>query len=205
MRSRVVVRTFVASIGSLATSATVTADHGHDNMFPTPYTKQVCESGSFDNKNGFCRTDSRGLTAWFNDTLSADDRSGIRSSLDGSFDLTVLDVSYPSSPVFSGSGETDLIYGKGPIAQGFDGVTWCNAALSGSEECDQHYIRFSENVKTVSRALACHETGHGVGLTHGKAAYPMLENYDNSLGCMTDPREFSYLFSHNETIINNTY
>ena len=53
---------------------------------------------------------------------------------------------------------------------GTTGLTTCDSVLPWSS-CGQHTIRFSTvytNVATTSqrRALACHENGHAIGLTH---------------------------------------
>jgi hypothetical protein len=85
-------------------------------------------------------------------------------------------VYWTSSPSYSGSAETDVIYQVS--TSGFSGnvigQTWCNDAVS-STRCDQEYVRFRA-AGYVDRELACHETGHAVGLTHGPDATPAESN-----------------------------
>lgn len=60
---------------------------------------------------------------------------------------------------------------------------------------------------TVNRALACHETGHAVGLTHGNLASPITSNTNSDLGCMVTPLNTSLpnLGTSNVANINATY
>lgn len=71
-------------------------------------------------------------------------------------------------------------------------------------QCDQHYVAF--DVETVPRILACHETGHAVGLTHGRDANPEVSSSASSLSCMQDPLGTdAYIGSHNAAQVNSTY
>lgn len=63
--------------------------------------------------------------------------------------------------------------------------TWCNNAATVLK-CDQAYSAFRTN-SLITDGLACHETGHAVGLVHGSDASPRLSNTDPSLGCMMRP------------------
>ncbi|MFF7329070.1 hypothetical protein ACIQU5_03500 [Streptomyces sp. NPDC090306] len=99
---------------------------------------------------------------------------------------TDIAVSYPSSASYSGSSETDIVYQQsGSSMSGTTiGITWCDDAVS-STKCDQQYVRFRYD--SVDSELACHETGHALGLTHGAQASPKVGQTNSSLGCMETP------------------
>jgi hypothetical protein len=123
--------------------------------------------------------------------------------LNNSYATTDLSIAYPGSPVYSGPSETDIIYqATGSLPFGLNGVTWCEDAQSISK-CDQAYVRFLPD--TPSQGLACHETGHAVGLTHGRAASPRLDNDNPALGCLTDPVADIRLLDNNVDNIDATY
>lgn len=111
------------------------------------------------------------------------DKTNTRDALDY-YEATVLNPTYESAK-YSGTGETDIIYQKGNIVGEDDGTTWCDDAVTW-EVCDQHYVRFQSG-QTPTDGLACHETGHAVGLTHGYDASPRLSMTDPVLGCMKKP------------------
>lgn len=116
-------------------------------------------------------------------------------------------MSWVASPEYSGSAETDIIYQVS--TSGFSGntigQTWCDDAVTATR-CDQEYVRFRA-ATYVNRELACHETGHAVGLTHGADAYPSESNTASELGCMETPDYGNnpYIESHNVSEINATY
>jgi hypothetical protein len=60
---------------------------------------------------------------------------------------------------------------------------------------------------SANTELACHETGHAVGLTHGIDAAPVESNTASELGCMETPDSGtrSTLGSHNRSEINSVY
>lgn len=106
--------------------------------------------------------------------------------LDTHTDTTALNVSFKSTCVTSGSAETDIVYQRGAHEPSrVLGRTVCNDAVS-STRCDQHDVRFDTGAPS-GRNLACHETGHAVGLTHGQEADPAQANGANSLGRMQTP------------------
>ena len=108
--------------------------------------------------------------------------------------------------MFSGSAETDVIYQEGAVSGGFDGYTWCNDDSPAPKYvCDQTYIRI-RGAGSYTRGLACHETGHSVGLLHGQNASPRTSNTDNDLGCMVTPVGSNVAIGANQrNRINNTY
>ncbi|MHC5260812.1 hypothetical protein ACYSUO_23260 [Streptomyces sp. UC4497] len=142
--------------------------------------------------------------------LESEDRHYVQETFRTEFSPTDLEIHYDSNPTFSGSGETDIIYQEGStnLDSDSDGVTWCN---DGGDpdlarfECDQQYIRIRGN-GTYSYDMACHETGHAVGLTHGSDAYPAISDHNNALACMTtSPVETWSLGSSNTQNINAVY
>lgn len=155
------------------------------------------------NYNDFCQTDNSSLSVYMQLSLSATGKSRIQSRLNNEFSPTDLGIVYEVSAVYSWGGETDIIYQfRSDIQSGFAGVTWCDDAFN-NDECDQHYVAF--DAATPSSAVACHETGRAVGLTHGHVASPTLPNTDSSLGCMTNPPAYTTLGFHNVSEINDEY
>ena len=61
--------------------------------------------------------------------------------------------------------------------------------------------------ETITVNIACPETGHAVGLTHGANAYPTTPEYYGSLGCMrnADDPDFDKLLTNNVDNINLVY
>lgn len=87
------------------------------------------------------------------------------STSSASADVVVRDLDYASYCGFDW-----FTTGNG----GTIGLTTCDSVLPWSS-CGQHTIRFSStyaNIATTSqrRALACHENGHAIGLTHASSS-----------------------------------
>lgn len=153
-------------------------------MFKTNNTNWNCVSGGMNVNSLFCRTDNSGLT-WHVESslLGTTGHTNIAHQLNNEFASTDITVSYTVNPVYTGGSETDIIYQQGAVSGG-GAVTWCNDAVN-SEMCDQHYVRFRST--TFGRGLACHETGHAIGLTHGTEAYPAQPDNSAELYCMRLP------------------
>lgn len=151
--------------------------------------------------DGFCKTDNKAVTVWLQGSLSSAGKTKVRNALK-QYNATDLNVSYPGKPSYSGGSETDIVYQKGSVPSGARGIAWCNDSV-GDNKCDQHYARFAKANPPAS--TACHETGHTVGLTHGKNASPKLKQTDSRLACMVTPSKSSKLGSHNKSMINKTY
>lgn len=141
-----------------------------------------------------CRTDNNFLTYYMDSSgtyeLESIDRTEVSSVMNSQYDTTDLIVSYDASPVFSGAGETDVIYQEGStgLPTTADGVTWCNDPTDGTTYlCDQQYIRIRGNGLYENSGLVCHETGHSVGLLHGAQSAPVTLNTSADLGCMQNP------------------
>lgn len=181
-----------------------------DNMYPTANANLPCRSESGPDGNLSCQTDNATLTYYMDsggtNELEAEDRNVVISVMNNIYAPTDFVVSLDSTPSFSGSAETDIVYEESGIGvpSGADGVTFCNNAADGLR-CDQQYIRILGGGNYV-RGLTCHETGHAVGLTHGQQASPQLSNHDERLGCMETPvDEAEGLQDNNIDHINATY
>ena len=197
-------RRWMALVAVLAVAPAAAALGSHvDSMYFTLNYAPGCTDGS--PGSGFCQTDNATLVVHRGGNLTQTGKDNIAWTLNNSWDTTDLNVSYDSTPVTSGSAETDIMYTVNPgvVPGTLDGITWCDDAVT-SEKCDQHYVAF--DTATPYRALACHETGHSVGLTHGQQAFPQISNGDDSLACMTtNPIESMYVGTHNVTQVNATY
>lgn len=170
-----------------------------DNIVPTANYNFTCQNATQLNPKNVCRTDNASTGWWMERnidfTTSASDTTAeinINKTMNNSYDGTDLDTFYDSTPVFSGAGETDVIYRSNNAAFGstdFIGYTWCDDDEGGSTyECDQQYVNFRS--LGANRALACHETGHSVGLLHGDNASPYVNPRDpdnDYMACMTNP------------------
>lgn len=165
-----------------------------------------------------CQTDNSDVSWWINDsdidtTTSPNDtpaETNINVTMKNSYDGTDLHIYYDTTPKTSGSGETDVVYVSRPNdfkKANQIGFTWCDDAVTGSNyECDQQYVNF-RNPQTTNRALACHETGHAVGLLHGDDADPLLNPQDSRLNCMvaTIDANLRFLDDNNVANINFVY
>jgi hypothetical protein len=204
----------VLTLVALPTPAQAT--HEYDGMVPTQNYNLVCY-GTTLNDARVCQTDNANLY-WYADSadpgeLEADDKDALRTMLANQYVPTDLAVNYDSSPVFSGSGETDLIYQEAesalPLPSGILGVTWCNDDVDGELfQCDQTYVRIvsPDGYRRYHSSIACHETGHAVGLVHGDDAYPALDPGDLRLGCMVNEDQFPTNLGTDSThLINLTY
>jgi hypothetical protein len=198
-RSRGRLAFLLAVVAALATAGAAVATHV-DSMMPTVNYHPSCIDGS--PGDPFCQTDNADLTIFRQSSLTSTGKSNIAAMLNREYAPTDLAVIYASTPSYSGGAETDIIYQQGTVPGTDTGLTWCNDAVS-STKCDQHYNRFDS--ASPGQGIACHETGHAVGLTHGQQAYPQLSNEDSSLACMKKSASTSDLGTHNTNMINATY
>lgn len=200
----------VASVLALALPAT--AAGAVDNIVPTGTWNPTCQSGM--TAYVVCQTDNAGVYYYMDSQgeyeLETPDRQAVEAALNEEYAPTDLTITYDSTPVFSGSGETDIIYQEGAFGMPdyVLGITWCDDAVDGSTyECDQSYIRV-RGAGVYSKKIACHESGHAVGLTHGTEAYPVTSNSSSILGCMRTPIESmttADLGSNQVSNINSVY
>ncbi len=178
-----------------------------DSIYRTANTYWGCVDG--EPGDYFCRTDNGLLTFVIEPGMTDKGDADVRAVLANEYGPTDLQRSeHTGSEVeYSGSTETDIVYDyePGDLGPGVLGVTWCNDS-TGGDECDQHYVLFEHSDPWQS--TICHETGHAVGLTHGREASPRQDNGLSALGCMraesftSDMRD---LGSHNVGQINGTY
>ena len=201
--TRRAVAILVIGIGCTLAQVTAASANHYDSMYPTGNAGWTCSDG--DRTDNFCQTDNATLTAFFGQSMSAGGESNTRATLNDSYTTTALNVSYPSTVVLTGSAETDIVYrvDASQVPSGFIGWTYCDDAVS-LYQCDQHYVYFEFQ---PSITLACHETGHAVGLTHGDDASPQVSNTADSLHCMRTPISYAdrWVGQHNADQINATY
>lgn len=187
---------------SLSTLAATAGANHYDSMYRTNNWFRACQDNGWDWT--FCRTDNRNFAIFRESGFTADGRANIAYTLDNSYNNTVLDVRYASGATYSGDNETDVIYQfkPGSVPAGYTGWAWCNDAIA-LELCDQGYAAFE--FSTPNRGIACHETGHNAGLTHGDQAYPAVPNDSVSLHCMHKTADTYILGDHNVNQINAAY
>lgn len=192
----------------VVTASALPADaHHFDNMYGQPWHRASCPQ--------FCRTDNTTLTVYLG-ALEPRMFWATAFTLNETWDPdTKLTVKVVADKVTSGSAETDIIYEYGSLG-GDLGVTSCNDPI-GSYRCDQHYVRYDpgeicakfctpDNTAAFNH-IACHETGHAVGLLHGADAG--VANNDPALLCMetpirgASPKQFAGW--HNVDRVNATY
>jgi hypothetical protein len=169
-----------------------------DNIMPTSRFSGCYEGTAVQsNTGGPCQTDNATLGYWMEkpiDTTTGSDSTAeaqINATMSRSYNGTDLNTAYDSTPVFSGTGETDIVFRNKPSDfrdSGTVGYYWCDdvAGLSSSNKCDQGYInlRYITNTAAQMRALACHETGHAVGLLHPNDSSPAKSTTDTKFECM---------------------
>ncbi|MFC7587866.1 hypothetical protein ACFQYP_32425 [Nonomuraea antimicrobica] len=179
-----------------------------DNMFPTSNTSPFCVKGMHTTP---CQTDNRDVSYYMDSSgefmLEATDRTDVQNVMANQYAPTDLVIAYDSTPVFSGSGETDIVYQEGSagISDSADGMAWCDALGGDMVDCDQQVVRIRGN-GYYTPSLVCHETGHAVGLQHGNVASPQISRTDPALGCMKTPTGgTTTLGANNRGHINNTY
>lgn len=169
----------------------------HNFLYPTNRAQTPCYVGS-PGAATVCRTDNAAVS-WYMDSsgefaLESNDRSVTTNSIADNYQPTDLTFTYDSTPVFSGSGETDIVFQEGTLPSPYAGYTWCNDAVDGSSwKCEQTYIRIRgyntiyPGKDTYNTGVVCHEVGHAVGLVHGVGTSAYYDNNDPVLGCMRDP------------------
>ncbi len=169
---------FLLSVG-LPTLAT----HGSfDGLVPTSnYPFSACSTST----PVVCQTDNTELTVFRGSTLSAAASNNITTALNSWYDITDLNVQYGVGYTTNGS-PTDVAYGiSGSVPAGNVAYYYC-AIGAGGWKCDQGIVNFIDN-SWATKGIACHETGHAVGLVHGQYGVPSLSNEDTRLECMRVP------------------
>jgi len=186
--------------------ATNAAALSYDSMYPTENTTWGCVNGTISVAADTCKTDNSDVTVFLQASLTSAAKTTIKERLTNQYAATDLSVTVQTAGVYSGSSETDIVYlqSASGMPGTLAGIAWCNDAVS-TTRCDQAYVQFRYD--TFSSELACHETGHAVGLTHGVNAYPRQSNTSSALGCMETPVSGSRsgLGANNIYQINSTY
>lgn len=191
----------IAACALLASTTASAAGTSFDNMFPTQ-AGQTCSSGLLP-----CQTDNYSLTVYAQSSVDSSTWAEIKFVLDVQYNPTDLNVIFASTPVYTGSAETDIIYriDASKVPSGAGGYTYCDDPLD-PYKCDQQYVTFRSASDARNDGMSCHETGHAVGLLHGANSNPSISNTDPALGCMATPVSSSAgLGSHNSSEINATY
>lgn len=180
----------LALIFSAVSVVPATADHGPDSLFPSPN----IYGGDADCKEGrVCQADSRTHTVYAV-ALGPKMQAATVFTLDLSYHTTDLNIIYhnDSNVKYSGSWETDVIYqNQNSLPANVWGRARCDDDVDGSE-CDQFYVSYHAdkidaeipNNTDLQRAIACHETGHTVGLLHGNNADPVQDSTAVEFRCM---------------------
>ena len=211
MHKQVGVGLGLAGLVVLATASAATALFV-DNLVPNSNYTVICTHGSYSGNGSICQTDNATVSWYAQGSVTGypSDYDAVKATINGSYDPTAaLDFVYDSTPTYSGAGETDIIYQEGTISAGdnYVGFNYCDDPVDGSRyKCDQQYVGFKQTT-SVDRSLACHETGHAVGLLHGVYSSPAVSNTTTDLACMITPHDPAnqYLGSNNVTNIDNTY
>lgn len=204
----------------------------YTNMMPT-YDVPDCEDGVPSNwANGTpCQADNSTHTVHVGQVgyMGTPTREALRKS----FDATDLAIQIRETPVYSVDFETDVLYRRNDsMPNNYFGDMFCDDRVYGNRHvrCDQFYVRFNvENICDVRywctvgdsddrhrrRAIACHETGHTVGLVHGSSGNGTVngvppDNDDLFLMCMRTGtsvglEDYYLLGPHNVEEINDQY
>lgn len=173
----------VISVLSLAAAITLLdqnfafAAPSRDTIVETGYYNVACQSTAQGNNATVCLGDNASVGYWFENEVTTTSRDAVTRSMDG-LDTTDLNTAYDSTPVTSGSGETDVMYRQNPDdfpdGSNLVGIMWCDDRVNTAVyRCDQAYVNFNGSALW---ATACHETGHAVGLLHGFYHDPRVSN-----------------------------
>ena len=194
-------------------SAPSGAHHGVENIFPSPN----IYGGDPDCENGqLCLADSRIHTVYV-EPLGPKMTAATEFTLNVYENNTDLDVIYhdSSNVKYSGSWETDIIYvNRNSLPDNVWGRAVCDDSSPGNSKCDQFYVLYHADKIDADmpddvrrqRSLACHETGHTLGLLHGGNADPSVSNTQYALRCMRTPLQSDpFLGAHTKDVINRNY
>jgi hypothetical protein len=191
--------TLMLVVASLTVIPTASAHHA-DNMFKTATYQIDCSTTTL------CRSDNSTLSFFREASLTQTAKNLIWNTLYDKYGYpTVLTLKHENPPAYGGGAETDLVYRIASWIQPSPARATCNDPID-SIKCDQFYISFGNDHWSQRPNVVCHETGHGLGFTHGEQAYPQKSNSDNSLECMSNADNAPYVVGpHMLPQINGTY
>jgi hypothetical protein len=178
----------------LMTAVTVAAAPTYDFIVPTGNYDHPCQTNAY-----VCQTDNATVYYYMDSVgeyeLEPVDKDIVRNMINQEYGTrTTLTIVYDNTPVFSGAGETDVVYQEGStnVPAGKDGATWCNDPVDTAlYRCDQAYVQMRGG-GVIKRGLSCHETGHAVGLVHGDQASPRIYTTDNEYQNLACQRNVAY-------------
>lgn len=188
---------FTAAVVASLTSASIAGAHHTDNVTKTANYQANCSSSAL------CQTDNSTLTFFRQSSLNSTSQQNVWNVLYDKYNPTDLTVVHENPPSYTGGAETDIIYQVNGDIYPSIGRTICDDPIDGTK-CDQHFVYFVDNSWASNDAVACHETGHAIGFTHGQQASPAKANDDQSLECMAVPSPY-VLNGHSVPQINSTY
>lgn len=193
--------------------APIAAANHWDSIFDTVTTGPDCTGGSV------CLADNTTHTVYVED-LGTNLKPATKWTL-ANYNNTDLTIVYETTPDLSGGSETDAVYQRDDTLPGtLLGSVACDDPLPGlSARCDQFYVSYDGAYANYLfgsyttgntngwRELACHESGHAVGLLHGQDAFPRQDNQTMSLHCMQTPLDPNNtdptIGEHNSLLIND--
>ncbi|MEU6717254.1 hypothetical protein ABZ897_37815 [Nonomuraea sp. NPDC046802] len=204
----------ISVVAVLAPAQVAAAAPDYDGIYPNDRYRPKCADlgGNPTSAATVCLTDNSDLWYYADSSgfgkLEDLDKLKLGEMLYNQYDPTDLKVQYDYSPVFSGGGETDIVYQEdSKDLDGAIGVAWCNDRVNGNDwRCDQTYVRIKGHGYYQENGVTCHETGHVVGLLHGFNTDPEIHYQDSRLGCMvTGMMPPGSLGSNNRQFINEVY
>jgi hypothetical protein len=139
--------------------------------------------------------DNPGQSYYYDAGHTAGARAATTWTIEYSYQPTDMNWYYTTTGIHTSN---DIWYTVDPVADPYIGLTTCRA-LMDIDECEHWHVVYDEpwwiDASDVSRrSLACHETGHTVGLKHG------------SYGCLEEGQTWNqYLGTHNTSHINSRY
>lgn len=158
-----------------------------DTIVPTANYGYKCAQGL--SSATVCKTDNRTVTYYMDSNgayeLESPDRTAAKKAVARYREHTDLsNISYDSTPSFSGDAETDVIFQEGAFGypDSFKGITWCNDPVA-DYKCDQQYIRI-RGAGNYDEDTAAHEFGHAIGATHGRDSSPAQDQCASKMGVM---------------------
>lgn len=182
-----------------------------DAMYPTSSVGPSCQDSDMFDLRHSCRTDNAGLYYCYESTFGTAERDGVNTTMALTYDTTELHT-HPEACVTEGSGETDIVYRTlTSTPNNAIAITHCDDAVS-TLVCDQHYVTYrSASIGSLDSSelwkLACHETGHAVGFTHGANADPVVASDSLTMKCLKIgfSNLDTWLGSNHASYVNSVY